>query len=154
MMAPDEKSLRGDLEAGRFLAGEARKRWRLISVDWPAVLIAITARDGCEYVLRFDCSGYPQTPPTARLWDAERNAPLELSLWPKGGGRIAAVFNSNWKSGTALYLPCDRTAIEGHDNWRSQYPSKIWNPSKGITQYLEIVHELLQSRDYAARTAA
>ena len=154
MMAPDEKSLRADVDAGRFLAGEARKRWRLISVDWPAVLIAVTARDGCEYVLRFDCSGYPQTPPTARLWDAERNAPLELSLWPKGSGRIAAVFNSKWKSGTALYLPCDRTAIEGHDNWRSEYPSKLWNPSKGITQYLEIVHELLQSRDYETRTAA
>lgn len=153
-MAPDEKALRAHLESGRFLAGEARKRWRLISMDWPAVLIAVAARDGSEYVLRFDCSGYPQNPPTARLWDADKNAPLELSLWPKGSGRVAAVFRNDWKGGIALYLPCDRVAIEGHDNWRTEHASKIWNPSKGITQYVEIVHELLQSRDYTARAAA
>ena len=154
MMAPDEKALRADLESGRFLAGEARKRWRLVAIEGAVVQIAVSARDGHEYLLRFDCSGYPQNPPTARLWDAERNAPLEFSLWPKGGGRIAAVFRNNWKAGTALYLPCDRTAIEGHDNWRTEHRSKIWNPSKGITQYLEIVHELLQSRDYVACAAA
>lgn len=153
-MAPDEKALRADLESGRFLAGEARKRWWLVSVDWPAVQIAVAARDGFEYVLRFDCSGYPQNPPTARPWDANKNAPLDVGSWPKGGGRIAAVFRNDWKSGTALYLPCDRTAIDGHDNWRTEHPSKIWNPSRGITQYLEIVHELLQSKDYVARTAA
>ena len=154
MIAPDEKALRADLESGRFLAGEARKRWRLVAADWPGVQIGIAARDGHEFVLRFDCSGYPQNPPTARLWDAEKNAPLEVSLWPRGGGRIAAVFNPGWKSGIALYLPCDRTAIEGHDNWRHEHPSKIWNPAKGIAQYVEIVHDLLQSRDYVECTAA
>ncbi len=154
MIAPDEKALRADLESGRFLAGAARKRWRLVAIEWPVALIAVSARDGQEYLLRFDCSGYPQNSPTARLWDAERNAPLEFAVWPKGGGRITAVFRNDWKAGTALYLPCDRTAIEGHDNWRTEHPSKIWNPSKGITQYVEIVHELLQSRDYVARAAA
>lgn len=153
-MSPDEKALHADLDSGRFLAGEARKRWRLVRVEWPAAQIGITAKDRHEFVLRFDCSGYPQAPPTARLWDAEKNAPLEVASWPKGGGRIAAVFNPNWKSGVALYLPCDRTAIEGHDHWRHEHPSKIWNSAKGITQYVEIVHELLQSRDYVARTAA
>ena len=152
-MAPDEKALRGDLESGRFLAGEARMRWRLVSVDWPSAQIAVASPDGHEYVLHFDCSGYPQSPPTARLWDSSTNAPLDVAFWPKGGGRIAAVFRSDWKSGVALYLPCDRTAIEGHDNWRAEHPSKIWSPSKGITQYVEIVHELLQSRDYVARAA-
>ncbi|MHB1926164.1 MAG: DUF7665 family protein [Leptospirillum sp.] len=143
-----------DLESGRFLAGVVRNRWRLISVNWPAVLISVVARDGHEYVLKFDCSNYPQTPPTARLWDAGKDSPLELALWPKGGGRIGSVFRNDWKSGTALYLPCDRTAIEGHNNWRTEHPSKIWNPSSGIPQYLEIVHELLQSKDYVARTTA
>lgn len=153
-MAPDEQALRADISSGRFLAGEARARWRLLSIAWPTVQIAVAARDRHEYVLRFDCSGYPQSPPTARLWDASRDAPLEVALWPQGGGRITAVFNPGWKSGIALYLPCDRTAIEGHDNWRTEHPSKIWNPTKGITQYLEIVHELLQSRDYVARATA
>lgn len=153
-MSPDEKALRADLESGRFLAGEARMRWRLVSIDWPHVQIGIMAKEEQEFVLRFDCTGYPQNPPTARLWDAEKNMAFEVSSWPKGGPRIVAVFNPNWKSGVALYLPCDRTAIEGHDNWRHEHPSKIWNPTRGITQYVEIVHELLQSRDYAARAAA
>lgn len=153
-MAPDEKAFLTDIQSGRFLAGEARKRWRLVLITWPAVQIGITAKDGQEFILRFDCSGYPQNPPTARLWNSETNTPLEVSLWPKGGGRISAVFNPNWKSGTALYLPCDRAAIEGHHNWPHIYPSKIWNPDRGITQYVEIVHELLQSRDYFSRTAA
>jgi hypothetical protein len=153
-MSPDEKALRSDVESGRFLAGEARGRWRLISIEWPYVQIGVMAKDEHEFILRFDCGGFPQNPPTARLWDAARNAPLPLGDWPKGGGRIAAVFNQNWKSGVALYLPCDRTAIEGHDNWQHEHPAKIWNPAKGIVQYVEIVHELLQSRDYVARAAA
>jgi hypothetical protein len=153
-MAPDEKALRSDVESGRFLAGEARGRWRLISIEWPCAQIGVTAKDEQEFVLRFDCAGYPQNPPTARLWDTARNVPLPLGGWPKGGGRVAAVFNPNWKSGVALYLPCDRTAIEGHDNWRHEHPAKIWNPAKGIAQYVEIVHELLQSRDYFAHAAA
>jgi hypothetical protein len=153
-MSPDEKALRSDAESGRFLAGEARGRWRLISIEWPCVHIGVTAKDYQEFVLRFDCAGYPHNPPTARLWDTARNAPLPLGDWPKGGGRISAVFNPKWKSGAALYLPCDRTAIEGHDNWRREHPAKIWNPTKGIAQYVEIVHELLQSRDYIARAAA
>jgi len=153
-MSPDEKALRADLESGRFLAGEAKGRWRLASIRWPNVQIGITAKDEREFVLRFNCAGYPQNPPTARLWDARRNAELKFSEWPHGGGRVSGVFNPNWKSGAALYLPCDRAAIEGHDNWRQDHPAKIWNPTRGITQYVEIVHELLQSRDYVARAAA
>ena len=153
-MSPDEKALRSDVESGRFLAGEARRRWRLITIEWPYVQISVTAKDEREFVLRFDCANYPQNPPTARLWDTARTAPLPLGDWPKGGGRIAAVFNANWKPGGALCLPCERTAIEGHDNWRHEHPSKIWNSAKGISQYAEIVHELLQSRDYLAHAAA
>jgi hypothetical protein len=29
-------------------------------------------------------------------------------------------------------------------------PSKIWRPSDGIVQYLELVHELLHCRDYVS----
>jgi len=53
------------------------------------------------------------------------------------------------KNGTVLYLPCDRESLVGHDNWRREMPSKIWRPADGLVQYLELVHELLQSRDYA-----
>ena len=60
------------------------------------------------------------------------------------------MFRPDWKGGTALYLPCDRESIAGHDNWRHEMPSKIWRPSAGIVQYLELVHELLNCADYCA----
>ena len=148
-MAPDEKALRADLDKPVFRVGIVDKRWRLIDIAWPHVFIGISAKDGREYVLRFDCSGFPVSPPTAGPWDVKKNMVLASDLWPRsGGGRLGAVFNQGWKNGTALYLPCDREAIAGHDAWRTQMPSKIWRPSEGLVQYLELVHELLHCRDY------
>jgi hypothetical protein len=156
-MAPDEKALRADVAKAAFRAGVADKRWRLIAIAWPYVFIAVTAKDGREYVLRFDCTGFPASAPTAGPWDMTRNTVLAPDLWPQSRGeRLGAVFNPNWKGGTALYLPCDRESIAGHEQWRTQMPSKIWRPSAGLVQYLELVHELLHCRDYAppARAAA
>ena len=156
MRTPDEHAFHADLEGAPFLLGVIDGRWRLISTTGVIAVIAVAARDGHEYALRFDASDYPAAPPTARLWDAEANAPLENAKWPRSarGGRLGAVFRSDWKSGTALYLPCDREAIEGHDGWCVQMPSKIWRPSVGITHYLEQVHELFHCTDYAAPFAA
>jgi len=149
-MAPDEAAFRADVAKAAFRAGAAEGRWRLGSIAWPFAEITVFARDGREVVLRFRCDGFPQTPPTAQPWDSERAAPLAHALWPRShGGRLGAVFRPEWKGGSALYLPCDRESIVGHDEWRSQMPSKIWRPAAGIIQYLELVHELLNSRDYA-----
>lgn len=156
-MPPDEKALRTAVAKATFRAGVAEKRWRLLDIAWPHVFITVTAKDDRELLLRFDCTDYPATPPTAGPWDVQRNAVLALDLWPRSnGGRLGAVFRPDWKGGTALYLPCDRVSIVGHENWRREMPAKIWRPSAGIVQYLEIVHELLNSRDYAspARAAA
>jgi len=154
-MAPDEKALRAHLAKAPFRAGAADGRWRLIDIAWLLVFIAVTAKDGREYVLRFNASGFPAAPPTAGPWDMTANAVLAFDLWPRSkGGRLGAVFNPNWKGGTALYLPCDRESIAGHDNWRHELPSKIWRPAAGINQYLELVHELLNCADYCAPLGA
>lgn len=154
-MTPDARAFEADVKSAVFRLGEAEGRWRLLKTVWPMAVIALTARDDRQYALRFDLTGFPQTPPTARPWDAEKEAPLPFDRWPRSqGGRLGAVFNPGWKSGNALYLPCDREAIAGHDNWRTQMPSKIWRPSLGITQYLEQVHELLNCRDYAPAVGA
>lgn len=150
-MTPDERAFQADLEKGGFRLGQAEGRWHLYGVNWPFALIGVTATDGHECVLRFNCSGYPQTPPTAGPWDVTRSTILAFDRWPRSkGGRVSAVFNPNWKGGTALYLPCDREAIGGHENWRTEMPSKIWNPTTGIVHYLELVHELLNCRDYTS----
>jgi hypothetical protein len=63
------------------------------------------------------------------------------------------VFNPGWKNGDALYLTCDRQSIEGHSNWLSEFPWLIWKPAKGLVQYLEAVHETLQSHELVAEAA-
>jgi len=154
-MSPDERALRADVSKPPFRVGEVGGRWRLLGVAWPHVFLSVTAKDGCTFALRFDCSGYPAAPPTAGPWDFERSAALAHDRWPRSkGGRLGAVFRLDWKGGAALYLPCDRESIVGHDHWRNEMPSKIWKPSVGIVQYLELVHELLNSTDYTAPAVA
>ena len=151
MKGPDQRAFEADVAKAAFRLGAIEGRWRLVETAWPYALIAVTANDGREYVLRLECAGYPQRPPTGGPWDVVRNEVLAFDQWPRGkGGRVSAVFRTNWKRGTALYLPCDRTSIAGHDNWRHEMPSKVWQPAGGIGQYLELVHDLLHCRDYAA----
>ena len=155
MSAPDERAFEADVAKPAFRLGQAEGRWRLLKTVWPFVFMSVTAKDGRAFTLRFNCAGYPQTPPTAGPWDINRNAVLAIDRWPRGvSGRVKAVFRPDWKNGTALYLPCDRESIAGHPNWRTEMPSKIWRPVDGILQYLELVHELLQSRDYAMPACA
>jgi hypothetical protein len=111
---------------------------------------AVRARDGRWFTLRFECTNYPIGLPTACVWDLERSA--RRSPW--SAGREVAAGESPpcsirlGKSGTALYLPCDREAMLGHDAWPTTLPELIWRPIDGIAQYLEIVYELLNSYDY------
>ena len=157
MSAPDQRAFQADVAKARFRIGENDGRWRLVEVRWPFAFIGVTAKDGREFVLRMNCARYPQEPPTGGPWDLQHDAILAFDQWPKGiGGRVSAVFRTDWKGGTALYLPCDREAMAGHDAWRDQMPSKIWRPAEGVVQYLELVHELFHCRDYAspARAAA
>lgn len=149
MNTPDERAFEADIERAAFRLGQAEGKWRHISTSWPFVLVSVTARRGGECVLRLDCSSYPQSPPTGGPWDIGENRVLAADLWPQGkGGHVSAVFRPDWKDGTALYLPCDRESIKGHPNWKTEMPSKIWRPSVGIIQYLELVYDLLNSRDY------
>lgn len=155
MSSPDQRAFEADVAKATFRLGEVEGRWRLIQTAWPYVFIGVTAKDRREYVLRLQCVGYPQTPPTGGPWDMVENKILAFDRWPRGqGGRVSAVFRTNWKSGTALYLPCDRESIAGHNNWRHEIPSKIWRPTDGVVQYLELVYELLHCRDYASPLSA
>lgn len=151
-MGVDEQVFRSDIAAGPFQSGLDRGRWRLLSIKWPHALIAVQAADTAggppDYALRFECINYPQSPPTAQPWDAERDVPLAPERWPSGAKRLSLAFNPGWRGGQCLYLPCDRLSIEGHDPWRTQHPSMIWSPASDITHYLRIVHDLLNSSDY------
>ncbi len=158
-MTPDELVFRDHLCGGVFRSGETRGRWRLISVEWPKAVIAVRAapRESApnEYAFLFDPTGYPNQAPTCRLWDADRGVPLPQTDWPAGtpGSRLAHAFNPSWRQ-NAVYLPCDRVALEGHNGWRTQHPSLMWSPSKDITFFLGTLHDLLDSEGYTGRRGA
>ncbi len=145
-MDKGENLLVDHLCSGRFLAGASKDRWLFENFQWPALLIKIKAKDNRWFTLRFNCSGYPEIPPTSTLWDVARQQQLSTKDWPCGG-RVTQVFNPSWKGGSALYLPCDRQAIEGHPNWLTEFPDLIWKPDIGILQYIEAIYEVLQSNE-------
>jgi hypothetical protein len=151
-LPPDNRALMVDLAAGAFQLGEHRGRWKLIEITWPFAIIEVAAAPRPPapetYGFCFDCSGYPQVAPTARPWDVRTANPLPAKLWPTGRVRVPAVFRPDWKVGNCLYLPCDRLSIPGHENWRHDHANLIWEPTRGITLYLEALHELLNSYDY------
>ncbi|MGH7618153.1 MAG: DUF7665 family protein [Gemmatimonadaceae bacterium] len=151
-MDADERVFRAHVARAAFQVGVDRGRWRSISIDWPVAVIAVSAasRAGAsdEYAFQFKLNGYPTTAPTGRLWDAGGDQALAHARRPWGGGRVALAFRTDWRGDTCLYLPCDREALAGHDAWRTQHPSMIWNSSSDITLYLRVLHDLLHSRDY------
>lgn len=146
------QALEDHLRSARFISGVARGRWRLVELNWPHALVEVSARDDRRFTLRFDCMGYPDRAPNATLWDCVHKRQLPADKWPRGG-RVSQVFNPGWKNGGALYIPCDRESIEGHPNWHSEYPWLIWSPTRGLVQYIEAVHETLQSHELIAQAA-
>jgi hypothetical protein len=146
-MKPDERVFVSHLELPDFVRGVKAGRWRYLRRAWPYVWIAVSAAPRPDapddYVLRFELTNYPVDLPTATPWDETIDAQLAAEKRPTGG-RAAMAFRSDWESGSALYLPCDRKAGPGHTNWRSWR----WDSSKDITHYLRLVHEILNEEDY------
>ena len=156
--APDLAMLMQDLAAPDIRCGELQAMWRHVSTAWPYVVMAVgapaLANAPQEYGFRFECTGYRQNPVTAQPWNLTAQAALPAQDWPMGGPIFSSVFRPEWKQGHCLYLPCDRLSIEGHDNWRNEHPSRLWQPARGLICYLEQLYDLLNQSDYSGRVAA
>ena len=94
--APDERALREHLRGGRFLAGVAAGRWRLICVDWPTSSSRCRPRpaeqqpDRVRAPVRAD--RLPRhAAPTGGLWDLAADISLPAERRPKGERVGAAV---------------------------------------------------------------
>lgn len=151
-LASDHAALLEHLEAAPFLMGEMNGRWRLRDIGWPFVFVDVTAKDGRAYTLRLQCDGYPGMP-TGAFWDLTTGQWLAASRWPRTGARFGGALRTDWQNGTALYIPCDRTSIAGHEAWLQLHPAWMWSPAVGIARYLEIMWTMLNGDDYAAPAA-
>lgn len=152
-LPPDRIMLEQDLAAPPFRCGEIEGRWRHRATVWPYVVITVAApprpKAPGEFGFRFECSGYRRLPPIGQPWDLDTSAQLPDGRWPTGPKFVSGVFRPDWKQGKCLYLPCDRMSIEGHDNWRNEHPSRLWQPERGIICYLEQIYGLLFDSDYS-----
>ncbi|MDI1233378.1 MAG: hypothetical protein PSX81_03740 [bacterium] len=156
-MSIDLLTFRKDLEEANFQIGIDKGMWNVADENlqcstWPKVIIWIKAaskNDGPErYYFNFDLTGYPNTAPTCCPWSSVKDERLPDELWPKGIKVVSSVFNPGWNK-TALYAPCDRVAMIGHENWKSEFPHLWWNPSFTIEKYLNFLYRILNSSDYA-----
>lgn len=153
MTPPEERTIREHLAGGRFRAGVAAGRWRLVSLSWPHACIGISAarreNSPVEFAVRFELTGYPHTAPTGGIWDIERHASLAPESRPKGA-RVAQLFRvDGWAGGsTAMYAPWDRLGLQSHPDWATKYPLQAWMPSRDLSFILEQVHEVLNADDY------
>jgi site-specific DNA recombinase len=93
-----------------------------------------------------------------------------MKSWTARGGkrRGGALWNKTYVHGTlsnhrylgevmhqgkawrrsALYAPCDRAAMIGHDQWREVHRGLWWEPTFTIVVYLRFLRRLLNSKDY------
>ncbi|WP_121432273.1 DUF7665 family protein [Actinomadura pelletieri] len=141
---PGLARLERDLASAEFDSGVDAGLWRLVSLDWPVLVVAITAGDDRELGMRLDVDGYPVTAPAGQPWDLARNTPLSVQRWPTG--RTAeTVFHRDWspQNGNAPYLACDRRGLMAHPNWAGERPERAWNPNRTITFYLAEIHREL-----------
>lgn len=148
-MPPDEREFRAHTSAGRFSSGVDAGEWRLVSIEWPHVIIAISAavRENApsEYFFRFELSGYPNVAATAGVWNLDEHRVATEAERPKVT-YLPSPFRSDWMN--ALYIPCDRIAVQTHTAWPNEYPGDLWDPAKGISKYLIYVHLRLHEDAY------
>lgn len=120
-----------------------------VKENWPNVVFWICdnsdSKSNDKLFLKFDLTNYPENAPTACPWDFTMSKILEPNKWPKGNKQISTIFNPGWKPNGvyALYAPCDRIAIAGHDQWKLVHPDLYWKPTFTIVKYLNFVFELL-----------
>lgn len=151
-VAVDHARLLEHLDQAHFALGEINGRWRLRGVSWPFVFVDVQARDQRDYTLRLQCDGYPAIP-TGAFWDVANLAWLPAHRWPRTGPRFGAALRTDWQGGTALYIPCDRNSIAGHEQWLQLHPAWAWDANVGIARYLDVVWTLLNGEDYVAPAA-
>lgn len=139
------------LDAADYLAGEMEGNWGTHNnegPEWPFVIFWIKLEDGGKIYLRFNFQDYNRLAPNSIPWDQTTNNVLDSPKWPKYNKRCSQIFRPEWRR-DALYLPCDRIAINGHGDWPQKHPYLIWKAGDSFVKYLKEVYQALNPDSYA-----
>ena len=154
MQSPSQRIFEADLQSVGFRGGCLKKKWDVVSRDWPIVVLWIRAaarkNSPNRFYIALNLEGYRTDAPTGTFWDRTTCTKLDKAKRPKGkvNSRFAMVFRTDWEDGQAFYHPYDRVAANGHSDWPCRYPHLVWTSETTIVDYLEEFHSLLNSDDY------
>jgi len=147
-IGPDQLQLESDMRTQAFVGGLSKKAWRVVSLQWPHLLVAVRARDDREFAFWLECRNYPQSAPRGELWDLENNCLLDESKWPRSGNAFRPEVKSSVANG--IYMGCDRLGLQyGNQGWINSSPNQVWTPERKINFYLEQVHAKLNCSGYS-----
>jgi len=144
---PARVAIEEDLQSVPVLDGVENGYWRVVSLHFPTLIVAITAGDGREFGMRVDVTNYPTAAPAGTPWRIDANRPLTPTELPAGAS-AETVFRSQWSSinGWTPYMASERVLIQGdHAIWAPQHPDRSWNPTRTIAFYLMELHKELRS---------
>lgn len=153
---PDQSLFTKHLGEAPFQSGSDSGHWGIANahsnIAWPNAILWVVADPQIvpagKLFLKFDLQGYPEAAPTSFPWDIEKSTRLENDRYPKLTGTFAKVFRVDWMEGKALYAPCDRLAMPGHETWQGQFPFWWWQPHFTIVNYLKFVRLCLNPIQY------
>lgn len=139
--AVSEEALRRHLSEIPYTRGLVNKRWGPSCIDGSHVTLPLFIPHG-KVGLRLDLTGYPDMAPQGVFWDLKTDSRLRDESWPllRSGNQ---AFRTDWEGGSALYIACDRTALNHHPEWAQDHPLTNWRPDIGVARYVIVVADLL-----------
>lgn len=138
----EKELLLNHLKDPEYLSRHQRGEWGILEEgpEWPFFIFWIKAKNNTKYYFRFNLSNYNQSL-TGIIWDVNQDRILHQNLRPDWNERLKLGIKAKWvDDNKALYLPYDAVAIQGHDNWKTQFPELIWKP--GQSTFLLYIDEL------------
>ena len=163
-MTPARKTLGGQMNSVRFLAGVDEGRWEGLGVAWPYLYVCIRAVIGPDaafsHDFRLECTGFPDPGPYVERWVyADNSQHGDRAAAPNSGapGFIEALKEWGGGAGSAeggIYRAWNRGAAQHNDWWRKR-PDEAWHRNREITFIMEQLYALVseQALWLAARAA-
>jgi len=145
---PNQERVELDMLEPAFLDGVERRKWRVVGLQWPYLLVGIAAGDGGELGMRIELDQFPTQAPAGIPWILDEDRASTINELPTGA-RAERIFRSGWSQGHEWtpYMASERlvTRVNEHPEWQQMYPSRAWNVSRHLSFYLEQLHRELRS---------
>jgi hypothetical protein len=133
----NEQIFRKHVAGDRFQC--RRRDWRIVSIDWPEVLIALRRVERGrieEAIVHLRLHAYPSEAPLVALWEPSRGAIVEAERWPQWFKNFFVFCYPVFaETDTQVYTP-DLLLMSTLIARRIRNDPASWSPSGDITQTL------------------